>query len=42
MSLSDVFEGVAVIEPRAFEVWQAMMAAFPQHHFTSIIKQVAE
>lgn len=42
MSLKDVFEGVCVIEPRAFEVWQALLAAFPQHHFTAIIKQVAE
>ena len=42
MTIDQVFEGVAVIEPRAFPVWQAMLAAFPQHHFTAIIKQVAE
>ena len=42
MGLESIFEGVAVIENKAFPVWQAMLLAFPPHHFTAIIKQVAE
>ena len=42
MTLEEVFEGVAVIEPLAFPVWQRLLAAFPPHHFSTIIKQVAE
>ena len=42
MTLEDIFEGVSVIEPLAFPVWQKLLAAFPQHHFSTIIKQVAE
>ena len=42
MTLTDIFEGVAVIEPLAFPVWQALMKAFPEHHFSAIIKQIAE
>lgn len=42
MTLEEVFEGVAVIEPLAFPVWQRLLAAFPAHHFSTIIKQVAE
>lgn len=42
MTLTDIFDGVAVIEPLAFPVWQALMKAFPEHHFSAIIKQIAE
>ena len=42
MTLTEIFEGVAVIEPLAFPVWQALMKAFPEHHFSAIIKQIAE
>ena len=42
MTLADIFAGVAVIEPLAFPVWQKLMCAFPQNHFSAIIKQVAE
>ena len=42
MTLQEIFEGVAVIEPLAFPVWQKLLAAFPPHHFSTIIKQVAE
>lgn len=42
MGLTNILEGVAVIEPLAFPIWKAMMQAYPEHHFTSIIKQVAE
>ena len=42
MSLSDIFEGVAVIEPLAFPVWTHLLGAYPKDHFSAIIKQVAE
>ena len=42
MSLEEMFEGVAVIQPKAFPVWEALLNSFPPHHFTAIIKQVAE
>ena len=40
--MSDIFEGVSVIEPLAYPVWKAMLSAYPKNHFTAIIKQVAE
>lgn len=42
MSLEEIFHGVTVIEPLAFPVWQKLLAAYPPHHFSTIIKQVAE
>ena len=42
MSTKDIFDGVAVIEPLAFPVWQHLMAAYPENHFAVIIKQIAE
>ena len=42
MSLAEIFKGMTVIEPGAFPVWQNLLSAYPPHHFSSIIKQVAE
>ena len=38
----DIFQGVKVIEPLAFPVWQNLMSVYPKDHFNAIIKQVAE
>ena len=38
MTMSDIFEGVSVIEPLAYPVWKAMLSAYPKNHFTAIIK----
>ena len=42
MTIQDIFEGVSVIEPLAYPVWQALMAAYPPDHFLVIIKQIVE
>ena len=42
MTLKEIFDSVAVIQPLAFPVWQNLLKAFPKHHFSTIIKQVAE
>jgi len=42
MSLETIFQGVAVIEPRALTVWEHLMKSFPPDHFTAIIKNIAE
>jgi len=42
MSIKEIFEGLTVIEPLAFPVWQNLLSAYPAHHFSTIIKQVAE
>jgi len=42
MSMQEIFEGMLVIEPLAFPVWQNLMSTYPPNHFSSIIKQVAE
>ena len=42
MTLEEIFQGVSIIEPLAFPVWQRLLTAYPPHHFSTIIKQVAE
>ena len=40
MSVSDIFEGVAVIEPSAYPVFTALTNAYPQNHFQSVIDEM--
>lgn len=42
MDLKEICDGIAVIEPRPFPIWQQIMSAYPRDHFSAIIKQVAE